>query len=207
MNLNATTRGYFARTAELESPQTAADIRSVLSASPDPAALARLSANPAYNAQLRTTCVATVLEGGHAVNALPQTARAVVNCRIMPGEKFDDIKAALIRVLADDQIAVTQVGDANPSDPAAVDEELLATIEKTSAEFWPGVPVVPIMSAGATDGLYLRNAGIPTYGHSGLASDVDDVRAHGKDERVAAKSFFDGGEYLHRLVRRLSGGT
>ena len=207
VNLNATTRSYFARTAELESPQTAADIRSVLSASPDPAALARLSANPAYNAQLRTTCVATVLEGGHAVNALPQTARAVVNCRIMPGEKFDDIKAALIRVLADDQIAVTQVGDANPSDPAAVDEELLATIEKTSAEFWPGVPVVPIMSAGATDGLYLRNAGIPTYGHSGLASDVDDVRAHGKDERVAAKSFFDGGEYLHRLVRRLSGGT
>jgi acetylornithine deacetylase/succinyl-diaminopimelate desuccinylase-like protein len=110
-------------------------------------------------------------------------------------------------VLADDQIAVKQVGDAKPSDPAAIDEELLATIEKTSAEFWPGVPVVRIMSAGATDGLFLRNAGIPTYGHSGLASDVDDVRAHGKDERVAAKSFFDGGEYLHRLVRRLSGGT
>jgi len=125
----------------------------------------------------------------------------------MPGEKFDDIKAALIRVLADDQIAVKQVGDAKPSDPAVIDEELLATIEKTSAEFWPGVPVVPIMSAGATDGLFLRNAGIPTYGHSGLANDVDDVRAHGKDERVAVKSFFDGGEYLHRLVRRLSGGT
>jgi acetylornithine deacetylase/succinyl-diaminopimelate desuccinylase-like protein len=207
VNLNATTRAYFARTAELESPQTAADIRSVLSASPDPAALARLSANPAYNAQLRTTCVATMLEGGHAENALPQAARALVNCRIMPGEKFDDIKAALIRVLADDQIVVKQVGDAQPSDPAVIDGELLATIEKTSAEFWPGVPVVPIMSAGATDGLYLRNAGIPTYGHSGLASDVDDVRAHGKDERVAVKSFFDGGEYHHRLVRRLSGGT
>ena len=88
------------------------------------------------------------------------------------------------------------------SDPAVIDEELLATIEKTSAEFWSGVPVVPIMSAGATDGLFLRNAGIPTYGHSGLASDIDDVRAHGKDERVAVKSFFDGGEYLHRLVRR-----
>jgi acetylornithine deacetylase/succinyl-diaminopimelate desuccinylase-like protein len=116
--------------------------------SPDPAALARLSANPAYNAQLRTTCVATMLEGGHAQNALPQTARALVNCRIMPSEKFDDIKAALIRALADDQIAVKQVGNANPSDPAVIDEELLATIEKTSAEFWPGVPVVPIMSAG-----------------------------------------------------------
>jgi acetylornithine deacetylase/succinyl-diaminopimelate desuccinylase-like protein len=207
VNLNATTRAYFARTAELESPQTAADIRSVLSASSDPAALARLSANPAHNAQLRTTCVATMLEGGHAENALPQTARALINCRIMPGEKFDDIKAALIRVLADDQIAVKQVDDAKPSDSAVIDEELLATIEKTSAEFWPGVPVVPIMSAGATDGLFLRNAGIPTYGHSGLASDVDDVRAHGKDERVAVKSFFDGAEYLHRLVRRLSGGT
>jgi acetylornithine deacetylase/succinyl-diaminopimelate desuccinylase-like protein len=207
VNLNATTRTYFVRTAELESPQTSADIRSVLSANPDPAALARLSTNPEYNAQLRTTCVATMLEGGHAENALPQAARALVNCRIMPGEKFDDIKAALIRVLADDQIAVKQVGDAKPSDPAVIDEELLATIEKTSAEFWPGVPVVPTMSAGATDGLFLRNAGIPTYGHSGLASDVDDVRAHGKDERVAVKSFFNGSEYLHRLVRRLSGGT
>jgi acetylornithine deacetylase/succinyl-diaminopimelate desuccinylase-like protein len=206
VNLNATTRAYFARTAELESPQTAADIRSVLSASPDPAALARLYANPAYNAQLRTTCVATMLEGGHAENALPQVARALVNCRIMPGEKFDDIKAALIRVLADDQIAVKQVGAAQPSDPAVIDEELLATIKKTSAEFWPGVPVVPIMSPGATDGLFLRNAGIPTYGHSGLASDVDDVRAHGKDERVGVKAFFDGGEYLYRLVKRLAGG-
>jgi hypothetical protein len=154
VNLNATTRANLARTADFEGPQTAADIRSVLSASPDPAALTRLSGNPAYNAQLRTTCVATMLEGGHAENALPQTARALVNCRIMPGEKFDDIKATLTRVLADDQIAVKQVGDAKPSDPAVIDEELLATIEKTSAEFWPGVPVVPIMSAGATDGLF-----------------------------------------------------
>jgi acetylornithine deacetylase/succinyl-diaminopimelate desuccinylase-like protein len=206
VNLNATTRANLARTADFERPETAADILSVLSASPDPAAVARLSANAVYNAQLRTTCVATMLEGGHAANALPQTARALVNCRIMPGEKFDDIKATLIKVLADDQIAVKQVGDANPSDPAVIDEELLATIEKTSAEFWPGVPVVPIMSAGATDGLFLRNAGIPTYGHSGLASDVDDVRSHGKDERVSVKSFFDGDEYLYRLVRRLSGG-
>jgi len=124
----------------------------------------------------------------------------------MPGEKFDDIKATLIRVLADDQIAVKQAGNANPSDPAVIDEELLATIETTSAEFWPGVPVVPIMSAGATDGLFLRNAGIPTYGHSGLASDVDDVRAHGKDERVGVQAFFEGGEYLYRLVKRLAGG-
>jgi acetylornithine deacetylase/succinyl-diaminopimelate desuccinylase-like protein len=109
-------------------------------------------------------------------------------------------------VLADDQIAVTQMGEASPSAPAVLDEELLSTIEKTSAEFWPGVPIVPVMSSGATDGLFLRNAGIPTYGHSGLASDVDDVRAHGKDERVAVKSFYEGGEYLYRLVKRLAGG-
>jgi acetylornithine deacetylase/succinyl-diaminopimelate desuccinylase-like protein len=143
-------------------------------------------------------------EGGHAVNALPQTARALVNCRIVPGEKFHDIKATLIQVLADEQIAVTQVGDANPSNPAAIDEELLAAIEKTSAEFWPGVPVVPIMSAGRRRTVFTQRR---HPGHSGLASDVDDVRDHGKDERVAIKSFFDGGEYLYRLVRRLSGGS
>ncbi len=206
VNLNTTTRQSFERTAELETPETAAEIRSVLSANPDPAALARLSANPAYNAQLRTTCVATMLEGGHARNALPQTAGATVNCRIMPGENVDDVTATLKRVLADEQIAVTPIGQPVLSEPSAIEEGLLSAIEKTSAEFWPGVPVVPVMSAGATDGSYLRNAGIPTYGHSGLASDVDDVRAHGKDERVAVKSFFEGGEYLYRLVKRLSGG-
>jgi acetylornithine deacetylase/succinyl-diaminopimelate desuccinylase-like protein len=206
VNLNATTRQSFERTAALETPETAADIRSVLSAKDDPAALARLSANPAYNAQLRTTCVATMLEGGHAYNALPQMARATVNCRIMPGEKVDDVTATLKRVLADDQISLTPIGEPVLSDPSAIEEGLLSAIEKTSAEFWPGVPVVPVMSAGATDGSFLRNAGIPTYGHSGLASDVDDVRAHGKDERVAVKSFYEGGEYLYRLVKRLAGG-
>src|SRR6266853_1907244 len=185
VNLNATTRQSFERTAELENAETAADIRSVLSAKEDPAALARLSANPAYNAQLRTTCVATMLEGGHAYNALPQMSRATVNCRIMPGEKAEDVTATLKRVLADDQISLTPIGEPVLSDPSAIEEGLLSAIEKTSAEFWPGVPVVPVMSAGATDGSFLRNAGIPTYGHSGLASDVDDVRAHGQDERVA----------------------
>jgi acetylornithine deacetylase/succinyl-diaminopimelate desuccinylase-like protein len=205
LNLNATTRQWFERTAELETPEVAADIRSVLSASPDPAALARLAANPAYNAQLRTTCVATTLEGGHAYNALPQTARAVVNCRILPNEKVEDVAATLKRVLADDKIAMSQVKPEVLSPPSAIDEALLAAIDKTSAEFWPGAPVVPVMSAGATDGSYLRNAGIPTFGHSGLAGDVDDVRAHGKDERVQVKSFHDGQEYLYRLVKRLSG--
>ena len=206
VNLNATTRQSFERTAELETPEVAADIRSALSAKEDPAALARLSANPAYNAQLRTTCVATMLEGGHAYNALPQMAGATVNCRIMPGEKVEDVTATLKRVLADDQISLTPIGQPVLSDPSAIEEGLLGAIEKTSAEFWPGVPVVPVMSAGATDGSYLRNAGIPTFGHSGLAGDVDDVRAHGQDERVAVKAFYEGNEYLYRLVKRLAGG-
>jgi acetylornithine deacetylase/succinyl-diaminopimelate desuccinylase-like protein len=205
LDLNATTRQSFERAAELETPEVAADIRSVLSAAPDPAALARLSANPAYNAQLRTTCVATMLNGGHAYNALPQTAQAVVNCRILPNEKIEDVRATLVRVLADDKISMSPVNPGAPSPPSAIDEALLAAIEKTSAEFWPGAPVVPVMSAGATDGSYLRSAGIPTFGHSGLAGDVDDVRAHGKDERVRVKSFQDGQEYLYRLVKRLSG--
>jgi acetylornithine deacetylase/succinyl-diaminopimelate desuccinylase-like protein len=205
VNLNATTRQSFERAAELETRETAADIRSVLSANPDPAALDRLSANPAYNAQLRTTCVATMLEGGHAYNALPQMAGAVVNCRILPGEKVEDVTATLTRVLADDKIALTPIGQAVLSAPSVMDEGLLSAIEKTSAEFWPGTPIVPVMLSGATDGAYLRNAGIPTFGHSGLAGDVDDVRAHGKDERVAVKAFYEGNEYLYRLVKRLSG--
>ena len=206
--LNETTRAYFERTAELEGEQVAADIRSVISGRPDPASLSlvRLSANPVYNAQLRTTCVATMLEGGQAYNALPQVARATVNCRIMPGEPVNEVKATLVQVLADDQIAVTQIGQPILSAPSALHAEIMGVVGKLSAEFWPGAPIVPTMSAGATDGSYLRNAGIPTYGHSGLAGDVDDVRVHGKDERVLVKSFFDGQEYLYRLVKMLSGG-
>jgi acetylornithine deacetylase/succinyl-diaminopimelate desuccinylase-like protein len=204
--LNETTRGYFELTAKTESEQVAADIRSVISGTPDVAALSRLSANPAYNAQLRTTCVATLLEGGHAYNALPQVARATVNCRIMPGEPVDDVKATLVRVLADPQISVSQIGQPVLSPSSPLNEEIMGAITKNAAEFWPGTPIVPIMSTGGTDGSYLRNAGIPTYGHSGLAGDVDDVRSHGKDERVPVKSFFDGVAYLDRLVRTLAGG-
>jgi acetylornithine deacetylase/succinyl-diaminopimelate desuccinylase-like protein len=209
VNLNETTRAYFERTAQFEGEQTAADMRAMLSDRPDPAAMSfvRLAANPVYNAQLRTTCVATMLEGGHAVNALPQLATAKVNCRIMPGEPVDGVKATLERVLADDRITVTQIDQAVLSAPSALHEEIMGAIEKLSREFWPTAVVLPTMSAGATDGSYLRNAGIPTYGHSGLAGDVNDVRAHGKDERVLVKSFYKGEEYLYRLVKTLSGGT
>ncbi len=206
--INETTRVFFDRIAEYETQQTAEDMRAVLSGTPDPAAmsLTRLSANPVYNAQLRTTCVATLLEGGHAINALPQLARAGVNCRIMPGEPVEDVLATLIRVVADDQIKITQTSVAVVSAPSALHEEIMGAIVKLTAEFWAGVPIIPTMSAGATDGSYLRNAGIPTYGHSGLASEIGDNRVHGRDERVQVNSFWQGQEYLYRLVKILAGG-
>jgi acetylornithine deacetylase/succinyl-diaminopimelate desuccinylase-like protein len=207
LHLNDTTRAYFDKLAQLEGGQTATDIRAMLAEQPDMDAVARLSQSAGYNAVLRTTCIATMLSGGHAVNALPQTAEAKVNCRIMPGEPIEEVKATLERVLADDKIAVTQIDKGVISQPSALNEEILGSIEKLTAEFWPGAVVVPIMSAGATDGSYLRNAGIPTYGHSGMANDVNDFRAHGKDERVPVNSFYHGEEYLYRLVKMLSGGT
>jgi acetylornithine deacetylase/succinyl-diaminopimelate desuccinylase-like protein len=209
LKLNDTTRAYFERIAQFEGEQTAADIRAMLSDKPDPAAMSfvRLAANPAYNAQLRTTCVATMLEAGQAINALPQLASAKVNCRVMPGEPVDEVKATLERVLADDQITVTQLGQSVSSAPSALNEEVMGSIEKLSQQFWPGAVVLPVMSSGATDGSFLRNAGIPTYGHSGLASDINDGgRIHGKDERVRVKSFYEGEDYLYRLVKMLSGG-
>src|SRR5579871_1431278 len=202
VNLNPTIRASLESITEIERPSMATDIRSVLSDRPDPAALARLSANPTYNAQLRTTCVPTLLEGGHAANALPQTAHATINCRILPGEATEDVRMALVRALADDQISVTHAAQAALRAPSDRNEELWSAIEKTAAEFWPGAPVVSVMVPGSTDGRILRDAGIPTYGHTGLAS--GEARAHGKDERVMVTSFLESGEYLYRLVKRLS---
>jgi len=209
LHLNETTRAYFERMAQFEGEQTAADIRAALADKPDPSArsFVRLAANPFYNAQLRTTCVATMLQGGHAVNALPQLATAQVNCRIMPGEPVEDVKATIVRVLDDDKITVSQIDKAVLSAPSALHEEILGAIEKLTQEFFAGAVVLPTMSAGATDGSYLRNAGIPTYGHSGMAVDVNENRVHGRDERAPAKSFYQGNEYLYRLVKMLSGGA
>src|SRR5262245_33901626 len=205
LNLNATTRAYFEETAKHENAQAAADIRSVLSAQPEPAALARLYANPTHNAQLHTTCVATMLSGGHAYNALPQLAAAMVNCRVMPGEPIEGVRAALVRTVADNQISVTEVDKPVLSPPSALNAQLLDAVKRTSSELFPGVTVVPIMSTGATHGSYLRNAGIPTFGHTGLGTEIGETRAHGRDERVMKKSFFDGQEYMYRLIKRLSG--
>jgi acetylornithine deacetylase/succinyl-diaminopimelate desuccinylase-like protein len=204
LHFNATTRAFFERMAELESPRMANDLRSILSSQPDEVALARVSANDGYNAALRTTCVATELSGGHANNALPQTARATINCRVVPGESAAYVRETLIRVLADDRIGIDEPREREPVEPTPMDKELLSAIEKTAGEFWPEVPVVQTMTPGSSDSRILRLAGIPSYGHSGgPGSD----RSHGKDERVPVKGFFEGGEYLYRLVKRLSGAS
>ena len=204
VKLNETTRAWLERAAAQEDPRLGAAMNSVASGQSDPAAIALLSAVPAYNAQLRTTCVATMLEAGHAFNALPQSAQATVNCRVLPGEPVEEVQKTLVRVVDDAQITVTPRWTHVYSKPSPLSPGIVQAVERVTAEFWPGIPVIPTMSTGATDGSFLRNAGIPTYGTSGLAGDINDVRSHGKDERVLVKSFNDGQEYLYRLVKVLS---
>jgi len=204
VKLNPTTSAWLEEASGFEDKQIGTDMLSVASGRPDPASVARLSALPTYNAQLRTTCVATLLEAGDADNALPQKAQATINCRVLPGESIEEVQKTLVRVVSDDQISITPVWTHVTSSPSPLKPEILDAIKQVTAGFWPGIPVIPTMSTGATDGSFLRNAGIPVYGTSGLAGDVDDVRAHGKDERVPVKAFYDGQEYLYRLVKLLA---
>ena len=205
INLNEVTRGYFERMSAIETGQTAADMKAVAQATPDPAAVMRLSQTPYYNALMRTTCVATQLEAGHAENALPQTARAIVNCRILPQESAKDVHRTLVRVLADDRISVSFIKVAKPSPPSPLKPEIMRPIENITQALWPNVPVIPIMGTGATDSLFFRQVGIPMYGVSGIFSDIDDNRAHGKDERIGVTALYEGQEFLYRLVKTLSG--
>jgi acetylornithine deacetylase/succinyl-diaminopimelate desuccinylase-like protein len=205
--LNEVTREYFIRMARLEQGQVAADMASVAAPDPSADALERLSGHPYYNALLRTTCVATMLDGGHAENALPQMARATVNCRILPGESPAEVFETLKRVIADEQVEIGPIAEAKPSPPSPLVEEVMGPIARITKEMWGEVPVVPVMSTGATDGLYFRQAGIPVYGVSGLFADIDDSRAHGRDERMSVTSFREGLEFLYRLVRTLASPT
>jgi acetylornithine deacetylase/succinyl-diaminopimelate desuccinylase-like protein len=206
IKLNETTTTWLKEAAGFEDKQIGADMIAVASGHPDPGAVARLSAMPPYNAQLRTTCVATLLEGGHADNALPEKAQATINCRVLPGESIDEVQKTLVRVVNDEQISITPTWTHVQSAPSSLNPEILGAIKQVTAQFWPGIPVIPTMSTGATDGSFLRNVGIPVYGTSGLAGDIDDERAHGRDERVLVKSFYDGQEYLYRLVKLLAAG-
>jgi acetylornithine deacetylase/succinyl-diaminopimelate desuccinylase-like protein len=201
--LNEVTRTYFERMSKIEEGQTAADMKAV-AMNGDAAAAARLSETPAYNNQLRTTCVATRLEGGHADNALPQMAKATVNCRVLPGESTDAVRDTIAKVLNDPGIEISWIDKPKPSVPSPLTPSVMKPIAEVTNEFWPGTPVMPLMAAGASDGLYLRNAGIPTYGISGLFGELSDSRAHGKDERVRIDSFYDSVQFLYVLVKRLS---
>ncbi len=205
VELNDVTRAYFGRMAALEAGSTAIDMKAVARPEGNPEAARRLSAIPYYNALMRTTCVVTRLDGGHADNALPQLARAVVNCRILPGVQPAAVIAVLEKTLRDPQIAITQRADPKLSRPSPLDPTLLAAVERATTRIWPGVPVVPVMLTGGTDGRDLRNAGIPTYGVSGVFEDPDDVRWHGRDERVRVESFFEAQEFLYHLVKELAG--
>ncbi|HEY8795568.1 MAG TPA: M20/M25/M40 family metallo-hydrolase [Gemmatimonadaceae bacterium] len=204
VHLNETTRAYFERSAALSSGQTSADMHAIAKNGRNSAAAARLSMSPFYNAQLRTTCVPTMLEGGHAPNALPQSARALVNCRILPGETPAEVRAVLVRVAADDSVKVTPIDSGKPGTASPLLPAVMAPVERVTQRLWPGVPVIPQMETGATDGWRLRDVGIPTYGLSGIPIDVDDERAHGRDERILVKAFYEGVEYMYQLVREVA---
>lgn len=212
--LNGITRAYFREMATIESGQVAADMKAITKNSPDAAAIARLDLDPLSHATMRTTCVATRVDAGHANNALPQTARAIVNCRILPGHTAEEVRLNLIQLTADPKIIVRYVSDAGeiletapdqPSGaPVALRPEVMNPLEKIAKEMWPGVPVIPTMATGASDGVFTNAAGMPTYAISGLAVDFDDVRAHGRDERIRVDSFFGGLDFYYRFLKALT---
>ena len=202
--LNDITKASFAKWSQMQQGQVATDMAAAARTTPDTAAIRRLSdASPLYNAQFRTTCVATELAGGHAENALPQSASATVNCRMLPGTAQDDVQRTLVRIVADTAVKVSVVQAAVPSPAAALQGEAMDAIERVTKRLW-NIPVIPVMETGATDGLYLRNAGIPVYGVSGVFVDINDIRAHGRDERIGVQDYYDGAEYIYQLVREVS---
>jgi acetylornithine deacetylase/succinyl-diaminopimelate desuccinylase-like protein len=212
--LNPITRAYFERRAALESGQTASDMKAILRMPPDTKAIARLSMDPRFNSLLRTTCVATRLSAGHANNALPQQAQANVNCRILPGHTIEEVREELIRIFADPRITMKYVDNAyNVLDRAPETKafaavlppaEVMQPLQRVTDAMWPSAPVIPEMETGASDSVYTIAAGIPSYGVSGVALDQDDVRAHGKDERVRVSSFYDGVEFYYRYLKALT---
>jgi acetylornithine deacetylase/succinyl-diaminopimelate desuccinylase-like protein len=205
VQFNEVTRAYLERTAAIESPDVAAAMRALLKNPNDLAASAVVSGrDPRYNSTLRTTCVATMLAGGHATNALPQTASATINCRMLPNTNPADVRAEIVKALADTALEVSAAAPARPSAPSPLLPEVMSSIETITRQMFGNIPVVPIMGTGATDSQAWRTIGIPAYGVSGLMGDPEDVRAHGRDERMLVKSFYDGQEFLYRLTKALT---
>jgi acetylornithine deacetylase/succinyl-diaminopimelate desuccinylase-like protein len=214
--INPVTRAWLEYMAGVEAGPRARDIRAVLRTPPDAAAIARLSQDARYNSTLRTTCVATRLEAGHANNALPQRATANVNCRILPGHSPEEVRQDLIRIFHDPRVAVAWIDPATdqPQDvapstkaltPPPPRPDLMRALKEVAGTLWPGVPIVPVMETGASDSIYTMVAGIPSYGFSGTAIDRDDVRAHGQDERLRVRSFDEGAVFYYRFLKALTG--
>jgi acetylornithine deacetylase/succinyl-diaminopimelate desuccinylase-like protein len=204
VQLTEVTREFLAKTAAVQGGSAGEDMRALAANPEDAAAASRLSAQPWFNAILRTTCVATRLDAGHADNALPQRAAAVVNCRILPGVAPDSVRRTLGEVIGDPAVKIAPVEKATPSPPSPLVPAITGVIERLIRDQW-GVPMVPTMETGATDGLYLRNAGIPTYGIGGLFQDAEEHREHGRDERVDPKRYYDAIAFWDRVVRALAG--
>ena len=208
--LNPTTRAFFEQTAKVEKPEIAAAMRAIVANPGDTAAVAFLSRDPRYASMLRTTCVATRLLGGHAYNALPQSATANVNCRMVPTSSSAEVRATLARVIADTGIKITNTQPQEPEFPKStlpIDPAVLAATTEITKSMFGDIPVVPTMSTGATDSHYFRAVGIPSYGISGIFSTPGETNAHGRDEKLRVKSYYDGLEFLDQLVRRLAGGV
>jgi acetylornithine deacetylase/succinyl-diaminopimelate desuccinylase-like protein len=208
VTLNPVSRAFFEQTARVEKPDMAAAMRALVANPADTAAAATVARDPRYNSMLRTTCVATRLAGGHAYNALPQTATANVNCRIVPTSSAEAVRAELARVIGDSGVAVSFTlpdRERFPESTAAVEPAVLEATTELTRRMFGDVPVVPTMSTGATDGRFLRAAGIPTFGVSGIFSSPGETNAHGRDEKLRVKSFYEGLEFLDQLVRRLAG--
>ena len=206
--LNEVTRPFFANTAAVEPrPAMAAAMRALVANPADAAAASTLSADPRYASMLRTSCVATRLSGGHAYNALPQSATANINCRIVPTSTAEEVQATLARVIGDTGIRITLTVPSRErfgAAPSAVDPELLAVTSQLTARMWGNIPIIPTMSTGATDGRFLRSAGIPTYGVSGIFSEPGETNPHGRDEKLRVKSYYEGVAFLDQLVRMLA---
>ncbi|MEP6886166.1 MAG: M20/M25/M40 family metallo-hydrolase [Gammaproteobacteria bacterium] len=202
--LTATTRESFAQLAALESGSTAADMRAVAQVPPDLAAAERLSQNVRLNAQLRTTCVATLISGGHAENALPQRARATVQCRMLPGDSTDNVQNLLVGTLADPAIRVTLDAPPIVSPESPPTPQLLKKVELLAHSMWPNVPIIPSMATGFSDDRQTRNAGMVSYDISGVWQDVDENRAHGRDERIGIQAFDESVEFTYRLLKAFS---
>jgi len=213
--LNPVSRSWFEQVVAFEAAPVAADIRAMLKTPPDAEAIARLSKNPRFNATLRTTCVATRLSGGHADNALPQTAQALVNCRILPGHSKEEVRQDLIRIFADPKItlrykdpATAEYLDKAPDTkaflPSPPRQDVMDPLRTIAAKMWPRAPVIPEMETGASDSIYTIAAGLPSYGINGVAIDEDDIRAHGKDERLRVQSFYEGVDFYYRFVKAIT---